>query len=38
MADTVASQIIEDGPKYAVIKLTNISDGTVECHYQLVLY
>ena len=30
MADTVASQTIEDGPKYAVIKLTNISDGTGE--------
>mgnify|MGYP003654044864 FL=1 len=30
MADTVASQIIEDGPKYAVIKFTNISDGTGE--------
>jgi len=30
MADTVASQIISDGPKYAVIKFTNISDGTGE--------
>ena len=30
MADTVASQTIDDGPKYAVIKLTNISDGTCE--------
>ena len=30
MADTVASQTIDDGPKYAVIKLTNISDGTGE--------
>ena len=30
MADTVASQTIDDGPRYAVIKLTNISDGTGE--------
>lgn len=30
MADTVASQIISDGPKYAVMKFTNISDGTGE--------
>lgn len=30
MADTVASQTIVDGPKYAVIKFTNISDGTGE--------
>ena len=30
MADTVASQIIEDGPKYAVMKFTNLSDGTGE--------
>ena len=30
MADTVASRTIDDGPKYAVIKLTNISDGTGE--------
>jgi|TARA_R100001443_G_scaffold25377_1_gene38212 hypothetical protein len=30
MADTVASQTIDDGPKYAVIKLTNVSDGTGE--------
>ena len=30
MADTVASQIIADGPKYAVMKFTNISDGTGE--------
>ena len=28
MADTVASQTIDDGPRYAVIKLTNVSDGT----------
>ena len=30
MADTVASQIIEDGPKYSVMKFTNLSDGTGE--------
>ena len=30
MADTVASQTIDDGPRYAVIKLTNVSDGTGE--------
>ena len=30
MADTVASQTIDDGPKYALIKLTNVSDGTGE--------
>ena len=30
MADTVASQTIDDGPKSADIKLTNISDGTGE--------
>ena len=30
MADTVASQTIVDGPKYAVLKFTNVSDGTGE--------
>ena len=30
MADTVASQTIDDGPRYAVSKLTNVSDGTGE--------
>tara|TARA_R100001163_G_C5050870_1_gene187672 strand:+ start:384 stop:788 length:405 start_codon:yes stop_codon:yes gene_type:complete len=30
MADTVASQTLADGPKTAVLKLTNISDGTGE--------
>ncbi len=30
MADTVASQTLADGPKIAVLKLTNISDGTGE--------
>ena len=30
MADTVASQIIIDGPKSADLKLTNVSDGTGE--------
>lgn len=30
MADTVASQTLSDGPKIAVLKLTNISDGTGE--------
>lgn len=30
MADTVASQTLVDGPKTAVLKLTNISDGTGE--------
>ena len=30
MADTVASQTIDDGPRYAVIKLTNVSNGTRE--------
>ena len=30
MADTVASQIIDDGPKYSVMKFTNVSDGTGE--------
>lgn len=30
MADTVASQTLADGPKVAVLKLTNISDGTGE--------
>ena len=30
MADAVTTQIIQDGPKNAVIKFTNISDGTGE--------
>ena len=30
MADAVATQTILDGPKYAVLKFTNISDGTGE--------
>jgi hypothetical protein len=30
MADAVTSQTLSDGPKYAVIKFTNISDGTGE--------
>ena len=30
MADTVASQTIQDGLKTAVLKFTNISDGTGE--------
>ena len=30
MADTVASQTLADGQKTAVLKLTNISDGTGE--------
>ena len=30
MADTVGSQIIDDGPKYSVMKFTNVSDGTGE--------
>ena len=30
MAATVASQTLADGPKTAVLKLTNISDGTGE--------
>ena len=30
MADAVTSQTLSDGPKYAVIKLTNVSDGTGE--------
>ena len=30
MADTVASQTIIDGPSHAVLKFTNISDGTGE--------
>ena len=30
MADAVTTQTIVDGPKYAVLKLTNISDGTGE--------
>lgn len=30
MADTVNSQVIEDGPRNYVIRLTNISDGTGE--------
>jgi hypothetical protein len=30
MADTVASQTLVDGPKIAVLKLTNVSDGTGE--------
>ncbi len=30
MADTVASQTILDGPTHAVMKFTNISDGTGE--------
>lgn len=30
MADAVTSQTLADGPKYAVIKFTNISDGTGE--------
>ena len=30
MADTVATQILSDGPKFTVLKLTNVSDGTGE--------
>jgi len=30
MADAVTSQTLADGPKYAVIKFTNVSDGTGE--------
>lgn len=30
MADAVATQIIQDGPKEAVFKFTNVSDGTGE--------
>lgn len=30
MADAVATQILVDGPKTAVLKFTNISDGTGE--------
>jgi len=30
MADTVASQTIQDGEHYAVLKFTNISDGSGE--------
>ena len=30
MADAVATQTILDGPKYAVLKFTNVSDGTGE--------
>ena len=30
MADAVTSQIIEDGPRRCVVKLTNLSDGTGE--------
>ena len=30
MADAVATQTILDGPKYAVLKFTNVSDGSGE--------
>ncbi|MCF4166337.1 hypothetical protein L2U69_11835 [Zavarzinia compransoris] len=30
MADAVTTQIIQDGPRHAVVKLTNLSDGTGE--------
>jgi hypothetical protein len=30
MADAVTTQILEEGPRYAVIKFTNVSDGTGE--------
>lgn len=30
MADAVASQTLFDGPKFAVMKFTNVSDGTGE--------
>lgn len=30
MADAVATQTLVDGPKYAVMKFTNVSDGTGE--------
>lgn len=30
MADAVTSQVLEDGPRYYTVKLTNISDGTGE--------
>ena len=30
MVDAVTTQIIEQGPRYAVIKFTNVSDGTGE--------
>ena len=30
MADAVATQILSDGPKFTVLKLTNVSDGTGE--------
>lgn len=30
MADTVSTQILLDGPRHAVVKITNLSDGTGE--------
>jgi hypothetical protein len=30
MADSVATQIVQDGERFAILKLTNISDGTGE--------
>ena len=30
MADAVASQTIQDGPRKAIFKFTNVSDGTGE--------
>lgn len=36
MADAVTTQILVDGPQYAVIKFTNISDGTGESAVQKV--
>jgi len=30
MADAVATQILSDGPKFTVLKLTNVSDGSGE--------
>ncbi|OYW72988.1 MAG: hypothetical protein B7Z37_23280 [Verrucomicrobia bacterium 12-59-8] len=36
MADAVASQILMDGPRHAVMKFTNTSDGTGEAAVQKV--
>lgn len=36
MADALTSQVIEDGPRNAVLKFTNVSDGTGQSNAVLV--
>lgn len=38
MADAVASQTIQDGPRKAIFKFTNVSDGTGESAVKRLMY